>query len=90
MLQAVIWYATLPLLSVALLLAVVRLLRGPSLPDRVVALDLIAIIAIAMIATFAIGTGEAFVLDVVIAIALVVFLGTVGFAHYLELKGGDD
>lgn len=76
--------AVLLVLVLALALAFVRLLRGPALPDRVVALDLIATIAAGIMATYALLTRQIAVLDVAIATALVAFLGTVAFAHYLE------
>ncbi len=68
------------MLSVALFLAFVRLVRGPSLPDRVVALDLIAALTVGFIAVYAIDTGERVFLDVAIVVALITFLGTVAFA----------
>jgi multisubunit Na+/H+ antiporter MnhF subunit len=48
----------LPLLSIVLVLAVFRLARGPNLPDRVVAIDLIGVLALSMIATYALITGR--------------------------------
>lgn len=74
----------LSMMSVAILLAVVRLIRGPSLPDRVVALDLISILVAGVTAIYAIATGQAVFLDVAIVLALIAFLGTVAFARYIE------
>jgi len=74
----------LVMLSVALLLAFVRLVRGPSLPDRVVALDLISILGAGVTAVYAIVTEQAVFLDVAIILALIAFLGTVAFARYIE------
>ena len=70
----------------AMVLAFVRLIRGPSLPDRVVALDLITVLAVAFSALFAIASGEAAFLDVAIALALVAFLATVAFARFAERR----
>jgi multicomponent Na+:H+ antiporter subunit F len=66
------------------MLAVIRLIRGPSLPDRVVALDLISILAAGITAIYAIASGQAVFLDVATILALVSFLGTVAFARYVE------
>jgi multicomponent Na+:H+ antiporter subunit F len=77
----------LTMLSVALLLAFVRLARGPSLPDRVVALDLVSILAAAIAATYAVAAAQAVFLDVAIVVALISFLGTVAFARYVERQG---
>ena len=70
--------------SVALFLAAVRLFRGPTLPDRVVALELIASLMVGMIAIVAIVAGQAILIDVAIALTLVGFLGAVAFARYME------
>ncbi len=72
------------MLSLALLLAFVRLVRGPSLPDRVVALELIATLAVGVIAVYDIATEQPVFLDVAIVVALIGFLGAVAFARYVE------
>lgn len=74
----------LPLLAVAVLLAFVRLVRGPSLPDRIVALDLMATFGIGIMAVYSIATQQPVYLDVAIVVALISFLGTVAFARYVE------
>lgn len=79
--------AVLAMLSAALILALVRLIRGPSLADRVVALDLMLTIALGAMATLALLTREVAILDAGIVTALIGFLGTVAFAGYVE-KGG--
>ncbi|CAN5735133.1 cation:proton antiporter [soil metagenome] len=71
-------------LSVALILTFVRLVRGPSLPDRIMALELTATLVLGVIAVYAIGTDEPALIDVAIALALVVFLGAVALARYAE------
>jgi multicomponent Na+:H+ antiporter subunit F len=70
--------------SVALLLAVVRLVRGPTLADRVVALDLVTMIIVVLLTLFAIAVDDSAYLDAAIALGLVAFLATVAFARYLE------
>jgi multicomponent Na+:H+ antiporter subunit F len=73
----------LVLLTAALLLVVVRLIRGPSLADRILALDTITVLAVGYIGIFAIRTGFWLYLDIAIAISLVGLLSTVAFARYL-------
>ena len=75
---------SLTVLALALLLSFVRLVRGPSLMDRVVALELIAIVVVGIIAVYAVGTDEPALIDVAIVLALVAFLGAVAFARYAE------
>jgi multicomponent Na+:H+ antiporter subunit F len=75
------------MLSVALLFGFIRLIKGPSLPDRVVSLELIASIVVGYVGVHAIDTGVPSLLDVAIVIALTAFLTAVGFARFLE-RGG--
>ena len=77
-------YAVL-LVSVGLVL--LRLMRGPSLVDRVVAIDLMAFLVVGIIALYAIDTAEQVLLDAAIVLALIAFLSTVAFAGYLEREG---
>lgn len=67
-------------------LAFVRLIRGPSLADRVVALDMMTVLIVAFCGLFAISSGEQAFLDVAIVLALVGFLATVALARYAERR----
>ncbi len=78
------------MLVAALLLAFVRLALGPSLPDRVVALDLISVITVGLIAAYAIDVEQPVVLDAALVVALIAFLGTIAFAQYIERRSRDD
>lgn len=73
----------LVLLTAAVLLTIIRLILGPTLGDRILALDLITVLAIGYIGTFAIRTGFTLYLDIAIAIGLLGFLSTIAFARYL-------
>ena len=86
-LSGLIVYAVLPLLAIAVVLAFVRLLLGPSLPDRVVALDLLTSLLIGLLVALAVYDDEAVLMDVALVLALVAFLGTVAFARYVEIRG---
>jgi len=77
----------LGMLGLALVLTCIRLLRGPSMADRVVALDLIATLAVGMICVYAIATDQDVYLRDAIVLAVISFLGTTAFAYYLG-KGG--
>ncbi len=65
-------------------LAVLRLALGPTLPDRVVALDMMTLAIVAFCALAAIRTGDAAFLDVALVLALVGFLATVALARFAE------
>jgi multicomponent Na+:H+ antiporter subunit F len=73
----------LPLLVLAFGLGVTRLLLGPTLADRVIAMDLLATISIGILAVLAIATGEEVLIDVATLLALLGFLTSVGFAYYI-------
>ncbi len=77
-------YILLPLVTVAILFTFLRLLRGPSLADRVVALDVLTSFGIGVVAIYAIATEQPAFMDVAIVMALLVFLSTVGFAYFIE------
>ncbi|EGL61758.1 putative monovalent cation/H+ antiporter subunit F [Agrobacterium sp. ATCC 31749] len=77
-------------LSAAFLLTVYRVVVGPTLPDRIVALDMLVGIAIGFIAVIAIRTGFTLYVDIAIALGLVGFLATVAFARFVLSRGPDD
>lgn len=72
------------LYAVALLLGFARLVLGPTLPDRVVAVDFIATCLIGFIALLAIRTGDPRYLGAALVLALLAFVGTTAFAYYLR------
>lgn len=78
------------LLIASFFLIMVRLLKGPSLPDRVISLDLLAFVALGIILLNMIITGEEEYLDIVIVISLVIFIATVAIAKYLTKGGNND
>lgn len=84
LLSSLALHVGLPVLGLALLLALVRLAKGPTLADRVVALDLLGTLGISVVAVLALATRVSVYLDVAIVLALLSFLGTVAFAAYLE------
>lgn len=79
----------LGVLAVSFVLTVVRLLRGPTLSDRIVALDLFGLLAVCFIALLALWTDKPVYLDAAIALALVAFFGTVAYARFIEKRGRD-
>jgi multicomponent Na+:H+ antiporter subunit F len=76
--------AALVTLGVALLIAVVRLVKGPTLPDRIVAMDLVGVLVVGLIVMLAASTDVPATLDAAIVIALIGFVGTVAYATYVE------
>jgi len=80
-------FVVFPLLSGALVLAFVRLLRGPSLADRLVAFDLFAAASAGVIVTSAIVSDQPALLDVASIWAVIAFLSVIAFARYIERRG---
>ncbi|EBA11044.1 monovalent cation/H+ antiporter complex subunit F [Roseobacter sp. CCS2] len=87
-------YATFVMVMLSLAIAFIRLAKGPTLADRVVALDMMTILIIAVCGVVAVATGVFAMLDVALVLALVGFLATVALARYAERRdvrqNGDD
>jgi multisubunit Na+/H+ antiporter MnhF subunit len=71
-------------LGVALLLAVARLVKGPTLPDRIVAMDLAGVLVVGIIVVLAGSTDVRATLDAAMVIALIGFVGTIAYATYVQ------
>ncbi len=82
-----VWLA-LVVLCLSFLLTIWRVIKGPTLPDRVVALDMLTGIVIGFIALIAIRTGFSLYIDIAISLGLVGFLATVAFARFILARGG--
>lgn len=75
---------TLAMLAAAVLAALGRLVIGPTLPDRVVAMDLIGVLVVGIIVVLAATTRVRPTLDAAVVIALIGFVATVAYAIYVE------
>lgn len=83
-------YLSFATMSIAMVIIFIRLIIGPTLPDRVVALELLASVIVAMIGAYAIYTDTSSFIDVAIVAALTAFLAAIGFARFLERGGPRD
>lgn len=72
------------LIMASMVLGFVRLAKGPSFSDRVVALDMMTVSIIAFCALYAIKTGVSSFVDIAIVVALIGFLATVALARFAE------
>ena len=79
----------LGVLSISFLLVVWRVVKGPTLPDRILGLDMLVAVAIGFIAVLGVRSGFTLYVDLAIALGLVGFLATVAFARFV-LSGGVD
>lgn len=71
-------------LVLSLLITMVRLILGPSIPDRAMAFDMVMIHVVGLGAITAVLVGQAILLDAMIIVAVLGFLGTVALARYIE------
>jgi multicomponent Na+:H+ antiporter subunit F len=77
----------LPLLVGAMIVVGARLLRGPHILDRVIALDFMTVVGAGLLGAIAIASDQPAYLDAAIVVAILSFLGTIGFAYYVEQRG---
>jgi len=79
-------WVVVPLLSVAIIFAFIRLVIADNLPDRVVALDILAGIGVEMMAAYSVASNDTVFLDIALVVAMITFLGTIGFAYYIDRR----
>lgn len=80
---------SLAMLALALVLTAWRVVLGPTLADRVLALDMLSAIAVGFMAVFSIRTGFPLYIDIAIALGLVGFLATIAFARFIMNRKPD-
>jgi multicomponent Na+:H+ antiporter subunit F len=83
-LTVTVYWVVLPLLCGAMIMGFVRLCIGPSLPDRIIAFELIATNSAGIILSYAIASKHPVLLDVASVWAIVSFLSVIAFAYYIE------
>ena len=71
-------------------LCLYRIGRGPSAPDRTVAIDILGIVIVGFCALMGMETGKDFYLNIALAWALLSFIGTIALAKFLEGRDFDD
>jgi len=81
-----LYYVILPVLCLALVLVTIRFILGPTIIDRIIALDLIVTIGIGIIAIYSVLYDQPNFLDIALILALIAFLGTVAFTSYIEKR----
>lgn len=85
-----LYYVILPVLAVSVLLVFFRFWKGPSIVDKVIALDLLITIGIGVITVYSIVSNQSTFLDIAMILALIAFLGTIAFSYYLEKREKND
>ncbi|CAI9392609.1 MULTISPECIES: Na(+)/H(+) antiporter subunit F1 [Bacillaceae] len=72
------------IVSISTILFIYRVVKGPTTPDRVVALDAIGINLVAITAILSVVLKTSAFLEVILLIGILAFIGTVAFSKYLE------
>jgi multicomponent Na+:H+ antiporter subunit F len=75
------------MLALAAAIVFVRLAKGPSLPDRVVATDLLGTLAVGLLVVGAAASGQRAFMDAAVVIALIAFVSNIAYARFVERKG---
>jgi len=78
---------SLAVLTISFIIIVFRTVKGPSLPDRIVALDMLVAVGIGFISAIGVLTGFYLYIDIAITLGLVGFLATVAFARFVLNRG---
>lgn len=81
-----LYYIILPVMAFSVILIFYRFWKGPSIADKVVALDLLITTGIGIIGVYSIVHGRSTFLDTAMILALIAFLSTVAFSYYLEKR----
>ncbi|HER40096.1 MAG TPA: cation:proton antiporter [Salinimicrobium catena] len=81
-----LYFIILPVLSISILLVFVRFVKGPTISDRVVAVDLLVTTGIGIIAVYSILTHQPTFLDIALILALIGFLATVAYSFYIQKR----
>lgn len=79
-------YFILPVMALAVILIFYRFWKGPSIADKIIALDLLITTGIGIIGVYSIVHGRSTFLDTAMILALIAFLSTVAFSYYLEKR----
>ena len=88
MVETVATFVVFPLLAGAMVLAFIRLVRGPTLADRIIAFDLLAVASAGIIVVTAIVAEQSVFLDAASIWAIIAFVSVIAFAYYIEHRGG--
>lgn len=81
-----LYYVILPVLVVSLVLIFWRFIKGPSIADKIIALDLLITTGIGVIAVYSIIYNHSTLMDTALILALIAFLSTVALSYYLEKR----
>lgn len=88
--MATVFQVYIGVLFLCCFMCLYRIGRGPTAPDRTVAIDILGIVVVGFCALMAVVTGKDFYMNIAITWALLSFIGTIALAKYLEGRGFDE
>lgn len=80
----ILFWISLILIVIAMALFVYRLIKGPTAPDRVIALDAMGVTLISVVGLLSLLVGTSFYLEIILLLAILSFIGTVAFSKFIE------
>ncbi len=84
----IVLYIAFAFLMTAMIITLARLLKGPSINDRIAAMDMIASIIMGVILVYSVLINNSMYFDVPVIISLISFIGTIAVSTYLTQKNG--
>ena len=88
--MALVFQIYIGILFLCCFMCLYRIGRGPTAPDRTVAIDILGIVVVGFCALMAVVTGKDFYMNIAITWALLSFIGTIALSKYLEGRGFDE
>ena len=76
----------LVLLGIAILLILIRIIRGPTLADRILGLDTLTLLGVGVVGVISVRSGVLAYVDVAVALAFVSFVSTAALSRYLQTR----
>ena len=80
----IFFWISLIVIIISMALFVYRLIKGPTAPDRVIALDAMGVTLISVVALLSLLVGTSFYLEIILLLAILSFIGTVAFSKFIE------
>ena len=71
-------------MTLAMIPCIYRIIKGPTIPDRVVALDAMTTVIVVILGVYSFDRDSVFFMDVALVLSIIVFVGTVAIARYLD------
>lgn len=75
---------SLTFMAIAIIPCIYRIIKGPTIPDRVIAVDAMTTVIVAMLGIYSYVQGSMFFMDVALVLAIISFVGTITISKYLD------